>query len=173
MHLDIENEQKNYIQLVIDLRKYFNIFTSRSFLKSDEIRMLDEKDKSLISNFVSIYEKISSSFSKDKENDIFVIRVNFTVVESFTSPSGKFVDSYGNVMVIDWNYIIPTFSEAFLQNIEKISEDKILIEEIQKLIDPVSKINIRNYVLQVDAVLKNKLKYYSDNGAVSICFDKI
>ena len=76
-------------------------------------------------------------------------------------------------MVIDWNYIIPTFSEAFLQNIEKISEDKILIEEIQKLIDPVSKINIRNYVLEVDAVLKNKLKYYSDNGAVSLRYDKI
>ena len=60
--------------------------------------MLDEKDKNLISNFVSIYEKISSSFSKDKENDIFVIRVNFTVVETFTSPSGKFVDSIQSVI---------------------------------------------------------------------------
>ena len=140
------------------------------FQSSNKISDLNSdyySDFDLYPIFKNIFEKIYSSELNSQINDIFVIRVNFTVVESFKSPNGKFADSYGNVMVIDWNYIIPVFTEAFIKNIEKVTNDKLFLEDILKLIEPVNQIDIRHYVLEVDAVLKDKVKSYSSNGEVS------
>ena len=101
MHFSVLNENRNNeVQLVIDLRKYFNML----FQSSNKISDLNSdyySDFDLYPIFKNIFEKIYSSELNSQINDIFVIRVNFTVVESFKSPNGKFADSYGNVMVID------------------------------------------------------------------------
>ena len=155
------------MQLVVDLRKYFNLFTKNTLQKSELNSYFEGVDKNLREIFEPIFDRIIHYGLHNYQEDIFVIRVNFTVVESFKSPNGKFADSYGNVAIIDWNYIIPTFTEAFLQNLDKHSSDKSLLENMKKLIDPIDKIDVRNYVLEVDAVLKDKINHYSNNGAVS------
>ena len=48
-----------------------------------------------------------------------------------------------------------------------MTNDKLFLEDILKLIEPVNQIDIRHYVLEVDAVLKDKVKSYSSNGEVS------
>ena len=128
-YLNIDWDQNSQVQLVIDLRKYFNLLFA--LYKNSDLNSNYYSDFNLYPIFKDIYEKITNSELNSQKENIFVIRVNFTIVESFESPNGKFADSYGNVMVIDWNYIIPTISEAFIKNIEKVTNDKLLLEDLK------------------------------------------
>ena len=103
MYLNIDWDQNSQVQLVIDLRKYFNLLFAPN--QNSDLNSNYYSDFNLYPIFKDIYEKIENSELNSQKENIFVIRVNFTIVESFESPNGKFVDSYGNVMVIDWNYI--------------------------------------------------------------------
>ena len=95
-----------------------------------------------------------------------MLHINFTVVESFKSPKGKFANSYGNMMIIDWKYLIPDFLYEFKQNLIRSSVENIDEEYLDKLLRPIVNISISDYALEVDAVLRNRDQYYTNSKKV-------
>lgn len=102
-------------------------------------------------------------FIINNQEQLFVIRQDYNVIEGFDSPNGKFPNSFGNVMVIDSKYILPALLKSVQTNFQSVNNGFIVYQAVQSMLNNITSIadlNINSYALEVDAVLKNREKYY-------------
>lgn len=123
----------------------------------------------------------------DNQDTIFVFRIDFVVVDNFDSPSGKFANNYGNVVVIgknytnlcnnwinlDSHYVLSSFRTSIENNFGGITGGDLIFNSIfdtSNFLDLLTETNIDEYAIQVDAVLKDRELYYintpEDNEAM-------
>jgi hypothetical protein len=100
-YLGIKPNNGETIELLIDLAKYVKLKDVDSFSKSPLLMTLKDSHPNTHQHLVEAFEQISYSVPKGELEGTFKISMNFTVVEEYSHPQGKFPDSYGNVMVID------------------------------------------------------------------------
>ena len=97
------------------------------------------------------------------QETLFVIRLNFAVVEGFESPNGKFLNSLGNVMVVDSNYIMTSVTSGIQGNFQNTNGGAVQLQALQSIfgnLSQLAKTNISEYAFEVDAVFKDREKYY-------------
>mmetsp|Transcript_2094 Transcript_2094/g.2662 ORF Transcript_2094/g.2662 Transcript_2094/m.2662 type:complete len:420 (-) Transcript_2094:15-1274(-) len=176
---------RNYLNLALgtnkvltedDLKKLsdrfgFNYDPSQTytFRGSDFFNSADLSDRSGID--LSFIDTISTTFTQGQvsnfiitnQEQLFIIRQDYSVIEGFESPNGKFPNSFGNVMVIDSKYILSALLKSVQTNFQSINNGNIYFQAVQTLLGDTSSIadlDINSYALEVDTVLKNREKYY-------------
>jgi len=75
------------------------------------------------------------------------ISYNFTVVESFDNPNGKFGDNLGNAAIIDCKYI------------DELFEDKS--SQFKEFLDDMPQVDFCNYAMSIAGVLKDQVSVYT------------
>jgi len=99
----------------------------------------------------------------DNQEDIFIIRQDYTVVEDFETPSGKFPNSFGNVMVIDSSFFLEVLANAINGNIAGVTGGDLVLAALaanSTLLSDLESVNINEFAFEVDAVLKDRETYY-------------
>ena len=78
------------------------------------------------------------------------ISYNFTVVESFDNPNGKFGDNLGNAAIIDCKYI------------DELFEDKS--SQFEEFLSDMPQVDFCNYAMSIAGVLKDQVGVYTRGG---------
>jgi len=159
-YLGIRDNGKDEIQLVFDISKYINFTSKEEFDQSELIQSIKNTDLNLYKSLSSAYDKIFNMNLFTFTLEAYILRINYTVIESFDSPNGKFADSYGNVLVIDAKHIIPEFLDSLKQNLMRFSKLKVDFNYLDIIFKPIIDIRIDDYALEVNAVLMNREEYY-------------
>jgi hypothetical protein len=166
-YLKVDAKIGEKVQLIIDTSKYLSMDNFENFANSPIFYEIAQQHSNFVAQAMSIMEKLFKTYQIEEIKKSFILRLDFEVVDSFDSPRGKFPNSYGNVMVIDANHLLPDVLSVLSQNIISLTSDKLLSEDLQKLLDLSENIDIHEYAMQVDGVLKNREKYYINPPKVS------
>lgn len=166
-YLGINAKNHDNVQLVIDLSKYMDLSSKEAFEASPVKQAIKATNSKLYTSLSQMVEILQVSLDPEVIKETLILRIDFKIVEDFLKPQGKFVDSYGNVMIIDCQHILPAVTEALKENLSKQTNNKFLSERIEKLLDPIEEFRVSDYAFQVDGVLKNREKYYINNEIVS------
>lgn len=98
----------------------------------------------------------------DNQDDVFVLANDYSIIEEFDAPYGKFANNFGNVVVIDAQYLLGTASDIISENLSGLVDGGLLAAAVNSSALNVnfSDINLYDYALQVDVVLKGHEEYY-------------
>lgn len=188
-YLRVDKDSKS-VQLVIDINKYINLTSMDSFLKSPLLKTLKLTDRVSYNSMLSYYAQYKYLAGNLDTSNIPILRLNYRVVDTFDAPNGKFADTYGNTMIIDYKYIIPDLmaelNNNFVSNILQLlaTQNQVPLQSnyLQYMVDqstsqvdmtyfdtlsqPIVDIKLEEYALEVDAVLKNREHYYMSSHDV-------
>lgn len=97
----------------------------------------------------------------------FRLYLNFEVVEAFDRPNGKMPSSYGNVVIFDCQHILPNLIESLMNQVKEYSEDPFFQNRVEGLLIDLKDLQIDNFAMQVDAVIRDRERYYLGLSDVS------
>lgn len=165
-YLGIQAGTGEKVQIVIDIGQYFDTSTYASMMNSPYFEQLKEYKVSFMQQISRLLDQLYAQYSLQEIKESFVLRLDFVVVEDYDQPKGKFPNSYGNVLVIDYKHILPDVLQSLHHNLaSKLSESTS--KTLQKLVKMSVDIPIQEYALQVDGVLKDREQYYINSKKVS------
>ncbi len=103
----------------------------------------------------------------ENQDELSMMKVNVTVVESYEIPEGKFADIYGNVAVFDSNHFVELIIEMLTDVMDTMSGILLpgapdVIQSMGRVvlmnIGPIvagKKLNINDFAMTIEGVLKN------------------
>lgn len=95
------------------------------------------------------------------------------MIDNFDRPNGKFPDTFGNIIVLDSNYVVDLIIEllnGFITSLVEVSVDGLDPSVAQalgqtvldgSLLADLTNININDYAFTIESVLANRNEVYS------------
>lgn len=162
---------RNNIEQTLNLPS--NILSNNSLQLNDVVALLDSVET--LPNDTSININSTLEAFLDVIIDSLNLTSSFEIKSNISSPNGKWPDALGNVLAFDYHYIPNIIINSIYEALEK-SPDPVLQSLLptpafrNTLTQTISSINLKQFTLTENLVLKDRMNIYMDQNTIDRTF---